>query len=99
MAIINIGLANLVLMIDPDTPMRLLKLLTGLGGMKQVREVLPLYDIDYFRAIEEKELQGKSGQHQTTDRSHGSHLDISSEEEEEEEEEEKEEGKEEVEEE
>ena len=48
--------------IDPNAPKFLLKLLSNLGGMKQVREAVSLYDIDYARAIEEKERYGESGQ-------------------------------------
>ena len=52
MALLNIALANLALNIDANTPNWLLKVLSGLGSMKEVRAAIAQYEIDLERAIE-----------------------------------------------
>ena len=46
MAILNLGLANLALMIDPTAPEWLFNVLEGCGSMKEVQSAVALYDAE-----------------------------------------------------
>lgn len=57
MAILNLGLSNLALSLDPNMPLWIRSILCSCNSMKQVRKEIGRYDADLQKAIHAKEKQ------------------------------------------